>query len=122
MKKYIYLISIILLLGLVSCYNNNESTKNNFVEDKKALLKSLDILGKATDKFNQLKPTGTNLDVNDTSAVIKFAEQVKKYKNILKEFQLGINESEKVSDKFLDNIHPEMKSMYRDKYIGSFKL
>ncbi len=122
MKKYIAPIILFFFFALASCSDKNDNSKTDFLKDKNELLRSLNILGKATEKFNQLKPTDANLNVDDTLAVIKFAEQVKEYKNVLNEFQLGINESEKVSDEFLDNIHPEMKSMYRDKYIGSFKL
>ncbi|WP_293874466.1 hypothetical protein [Flavobacterium sp.] len=125
MKKYIYTATIFFLLILSSCSEKNESSQNIFEADKNALLKSIDILGKAADKMNKISATESEININniaDNSQVSKLTEQQQSYLEALEEIESGIKESYKVSDNFLNNIHPEMKTMYRDNYIGSFKL
>ena len=122
MRKNIHYTLLFFIIVFGSCTGKTENSQSDNLQNKNALLSSIKILAEATDKMNQLSNSESNIDISDSSQLAKLSKQQAFYIEALNEIEEGIKESDKVSDNYLDNIHPEMKTMYRDNFIGSYKL
>lgn len=107
MTKHILILTLIITIIFTSCSDN--STRNKFKVDQKLFKASLESFEKANEK-------GAKFLENLKSGQIQDGDQ------IFTEIKAGIAESEKVSDNYLDYIHPNLKSMYRNNFIGGYRL
>jgi len=107
MKRHILILSLFLTTIFTSCSDNEN--KEEFKEAQKSFLASMETFGKANESATKLfEDLKTGLLGNEGQVI----SQIKK----------GITESETVTDDYLDFIHPQLKSMYRDNLVGSYKL
>jgi len=108
--KKIYLLIIIgaiVVYGYFSIINNKKNVlPDKFIADKEAFGVSLSKFGETSDITN--RP-----DANASG------EEVKKVLSLTLE---SINSSNKVSDEFLDYLHPNLKINYREKFVRSQQL
>ena len=107
MKKKILLLTFFIVIIFISC--TDKGNRNAFKEDQKSFKASLASFEKANErgyKIQESLKSGQPFD----------AEQM------FSEIKTGIAESEKVSDNYLDYIHPNLKSMYRNNLIGGYRL
>jgi hypothetical protein len=114
MKQYIYLSVVLALFLFSSCSDGNN--KEEFTEDKKAFFQSVELFGKTNDDGIKLLEDIKNGVITDSTIIIK--RQNEYYKNNQEVIELN----KKVSDKYLEFVHPQLKSMYRDNFITSIKL
>lgn len=105
MKKYFLLLILTYPLVFISCSENREKLK--LIASQEYFLNSLEYFD----------------DANNITEEIKSDKQDVKFENfevLLKKIEYGVKESEKVSDTYLDKIHPKLKSMYRDNLINNY--
>jgi hypothetical protein len=136
MKKIIYILSITLLFG--SCSNNQSSEQNqnpqnveqtkNFASDETAFIHSLELfkdaqLGAYAFVARAQEMTANFTKQNNKDSVAAFYERYKKeHLASINKYKEVISESEKVSDDFLNEVNPQLKSVYRDKFIEAMKI
>ena len=114
-------ISILLIstFVLVSCFSKKKS-KIDFEVNKAAFQNSLQIMQDISVKINKLEN-----DISDDSIrpfKLSPSEVMGRYYVIFDLNDKGILESSKVTDEYLDYIHPELKNMYRNNLIAANKL
>ena len=104
MKKYFSYLLILLLALLFACSSDNKSKE--FLTDQKAFSQSIELIFKKNSESNKaLEEIKSN--PNDTALITKTLNSF-----IVSNKEI-INESEKVSDEFLDEISLEFKTDYR---------
>ncbi len=119
MKRYIIGSFIIFAFIFTSCSDNSDKPKIDFEANKKAVESSIKTLADVTIKLNDLE---VKFVQNKSTEISSFDEQSKIFTELLKQSKAGIDEGENVSDDYLDYIHPEMKHMFKDVYLESYKM
>ncbi len=115
MTRQLIILSLLFSITFVACTDKQNDSKTKYAADKDAFIKSLETFGKANEDATKFIEDNREKISNDPNfAATNFHNMLTKYKE-------GIKESEKVSDEFLDFLHPELKSMYRDTFVGSFR-
>ncbi len=115
MTRQLLILTIVLSTIFVSCSDKQNDSKTKYTADKEAFIKSLETFGKANEDATKFIQDNKDKIAHDPNfAATNFREMLNQYKD-------GIKESEKVSDEFLDFLHPELKSMYKDTFIRSFR-
>jgi len=109
MRKISYILIVFFLIFILSgCKNYPSAAKlpDGFVDDKEAFGDSLKKFGEASDITNG---SDRNASGEETKSVLSLT--------------LGsIESSKKVSDEFLDYLHPNLKNYYHDKFVKSQQL
>lgn len=106
MKKLFFATFSVAILFLAGCNNTQPKLPEKYMADKEAFGNSIKEFGEASDITNG----------SDTKAT---REQTEKVLLLTKE---SIENSQKVSDDFLDYLNPDLKSQYHDKFIKSQQL
>lgn len=103
------------VIALCTCSDKHNDSKSKYAADKEAFIKSLETFGKANEEATKFIEDNKDKISNDPNfATTNIQNMLDKYKD-------GIKESEKVSDDFLDFLHPKLKSMYKDTFVDSFR-
>jgi hypothetical protein len=118
MKRNILSSFIILTIIFSSCSNKTETPKIDFEQNKKSFESSIKTLVGVNEKMNELEVKS----VQKTPTEESVKEDMKVYSECLNQLKLGIDESEIVSDEYLNYLHPELKQMFKGTYIASNKL
>lgn len=106
-KRQIFILSIFLSTIFLSCTDNVR--KEELQISQKSFLASIESFNEANETVSKMIQ---NYEPEQTGNQEKVILQIKK----------GLTESEVVTDSYLDFMHPQMKTMYRENLIGSFKL
>lgn len=114
--RNLFLLTFILLTTFVSCSEKEIDKKRNYSNDLESFDKSLEIFTKANRFAVEIIENSKKGAQFDTSFVTN------KYHQYIETISEGIIKSENISDDFLDYLHPELKSMYREKFVGSYKM
>ena len=109
---------IILTIMFSSCSNRTETSVIDFEQNKKSFESSIKNLVGVNEKMNELEVK--SVQITPTKESVK--EDMKVYIECLNQLKLGINESENVTDEYLNYLHPELKHMFKDTYMASNKL
>lgn len=116
MKTFIFSITILFSLFLISCSNNSDKTVSKYVNDEVFFTKSLET-------FEEVKnETAKLLEESKTQIIVNQIETKKKFHQVAKKSKLGILASQKVHNEFLDYLHPTLKVMYKDSFVHSFQV
>ena len=119
MNRYLLGSFIILTIIYSSCSNKTETSNIDYPQNKKALENTIKLLVDVNVKMNNLEVETVKNSATNNSIVL---DRFKRFDSLLLQLDSGIKESEKVSDKYLDYLHPEMKHMFRDVYMLSNKI
>lgn len=115
--RHLFFLTFILSTVFVSCSDNEKKdNKEKYSKDLESFGKSIEIFDKANKFALDLAERSKRGEQIDTSVVRDNFQQM------LDKIKEGIAESDKVSDEFLDFLHPKLKSMYRETFVGSFKM
>ena len=115
MTQQFLIFTIVLLIFFVACSDKENDNKTKYKTDVKAFIKSPEKFNHANDKFVVFIEDNKNKIANNP----KVTESI--FQEILDKYKEGIKESEKVSNPFLDLLHPKLKTMYKDTLIRSIK-
>lgn len=125
MKKYIYILVSLLTIALCNNCQNYDNNKK-FDNDEKAFIHTLEMLKKNYIDGHVLANKGkeyfTKYANNKDSVIAFFPRYKKENYAIVENINDIIKESKKVSDQYLDDIHPEFKKMYHEKFVAVLKM
>ncbi len=100
------------LFLIIGCGRTSESNfPEQYVDDREHFSNSIALLKKSSDLSQSLDNSGKAFQIPK-----KQQEEIKSLKT------QGIALSEKVNDEFLDYLHPELRTQYRNKLIKGEKL
>jgi hypothetical protein len=115
--RQFFALAFILSTVFISCSNKEKKdNKEKYSNDLKSFSKSLEIFDSANKFALDIAEKSKSGEQIDTSVIRD------NFRQMFDKIKEGIAESEKVSDEFLDFLHPKLKSMYRDTFVGSFKM
>lgn len=115
------------LLTITLCYScKRNDTNQKFENDEKTFIHTLEM-------FKQSATESHALASNAKSFVSKYADNkdsimafYPRYKKenyaMIEKYNDIIKESKKVSDEYLDDIHPDFKKMYYEKFVAMLKM
>lgn len=115
MKRNVLGLFIILTIIFPSCYNNTKTPKIDFEQNKKSFENSIKTLVGVNEKINELEINFAQKPPTEES----FNEFLKEYGECINQMKIGINESENVTDEYLNYLHPDLKQMFKKTYIAS---
>ena len=104
----VFLLIVLLFIGCAK----KSSLSSQFLKDRKNFVDSVNVLNEARDL--------TQPPQNNKGDTFDIPE--KKEKQIFSLSERGISLSKNISDVFLDYLHPDLKTMYRDKLIKGTEL
>lgn len=113
MKKYLILF-IVTTTFFCSSFKSNESH-----DDEKLFS---EILGRFSEVDTKIAKLGSENSKTPPKTFNEAKERLISQLKLIEEYKPVIEDSKEISDKYLDEIHPQMKTMFRDSLVGSYSM